>query len=162
ERRRLLRRHRRGPVALLPQAAALSRGGGGVRGGQPREPRPPALRRRRRLPDGQRPPRVPQERLLRGLLSGPAPQTRGVEAVAEQADGRVALTPEFRAALRYRDLLETKLAYTEFVLPDFSELFTAAVRSPETFFRQSRTFRLFAYDRASGEGAEDYAATRRW
>ena len=120
-------------------------------------------------------------RLIDRLAAAPAPLTKVVadgpgearglrlllallqtSRVVEQSDGRVALTPEFRAALRYRDLLETKLAYAEFVLPDFSELFTAAIRNPEGFFRQSRTFGLFAYDRAQGDSVEDVEATRRW
>jgi SAM-dependent methyltransferase len=86
----------------------------------------------------------------------------GVLAVGE---GAIALSAEFRQALRYRDLLETKLEYAAFVLPDFTDLFTAAIGSPEAFNRRARTFQLFCYDRARGErveGADDYELTKRW
>ena len=82
--------------------------------------------------------------------------------VVEERPRGVALSEDFRRALRFRDLLETKLEYAALVLPDFTDLFTAAIRDPETFRRQARTFRLFSYDRALGASAEDYEATRRW
>lgn len=82
--------------------------------------------------------------------------------VLEEEQGRIALSREFRAALRYRDLLETKLEFTRFVLPDFTDLFTEMICAPGSFLRQSRTFRLFCYDRAHGQGPEDYELTKRW
>lgn len=93
-------------------------------------------------------------RLLLNLL-------RANRVLAER-EGTIALSPEFRTALRYRDLLETKLEYVEFVLPDFTDLFTTAIHDPQAFRRQARTYRLFSYDRALGERPEDYEATRRW
>lgn len=102
--------------------------------------------------------RVPADarglRLLVGLLRG--------NGVLEEEHGRIALSRGFRSALRYRDLLETKLEFTRFVLPDFTDLFTEMIRAPGSFFRQSRTFRLFCYDRAHGQGPEDYELTKRW
>lgn len=82
--------------------------------------------------------------------------------VIEERHGTIALSAAFRRALRYRDLLETKLEYGAFVLPDFTELFTTAIGSPAAFSRQARTFQLFCYDRAQGQGAEDYELTQRW
>ena len=82
--------------------------------------------------------------------------------VVDDDGGTIALSPAFRRALRYRDLLETKLEYTAFVLSDFTELFTTAIGSASAFFRQSKTFELFRYDRATGQGAEDYELTKRW
>lgn len=82
--------------------------------------------------------------------------------VVEERHGMIGLSPAFRRALRYRDLLETKLEYGAFVLPDFTALFTTAIADPGAFFRQARTFQLFCYDRALGQGAEDYELTERW
>jgi SAM-dependent methyltransferase len=82
--------------------------------------------------------------------------------VLEERQDTIVLSEEFRRALRYRDLLETKLEYAAFVLPDFTDLFTTAIGSPEAFFRQARTFKLFSYDRAHGQAAEDYELTKRW
>lgn len=82
--------------------------------------------------------------------------------VIEEGEDRIALSGGFRAALRYRDLMETKLEYSAFVLSDFTDLFTTAIGSASAFFRQSKTFQLFCYDRAHGQGAEDYELTKRW
>ena len=40
------------------------------------------------------------------------------------------LTPAFIKALRYRDLLETKLEFARLLLADFTELFTDLVADP--------------------------------
>jgi SAM-dependent methyltransferase len=89
-------------------------------------------------------------------------QLLAANAVVDQAQGRIALSPAFRRALRYRDLMETKLEYGTFVQSDLTELFTTAIGSPTAFFQQSKTFQLFCYDRAQGEGPEDYELTKRW
>ena len=93
-------------------------------------------------------------RLLLSLLRG--------NGVVEEGNGQIRLSQQFRQALRYRDLLETKLEFVQFVLWDFTELFTTAIRSPETFARQARTFQLFCYDRARTPGSESYERTKRW
>ena len=46
--------------------------------------------------------------------------------VVREEDGDIALSASFRRALGYRDLLEMKLEYSAFVLPDLTELFTTA------------------------------------
>lgn len=93
-------------------------------------------------------------RMLVGLLAA--------NAVVEEGPEGIGLSEPFRHALGYRDLLQTKLEYAHFVLPDFTELFTTAISSPDAFFRQARTFKLFCYDRALGGGPEDERLTRRW
>ena len=55
-------------------------------------------------------------RLLLGLL-------RSNNVTEEQGD-RIMLTPAFIKALRYRDLLETKLEFAHLLLADFTDLFT--------------------------------------
>ncbi len=82
--------------------------------------------------------------------------------IAVEQAGKIALTAVFVEALRYRDLLETKLQYCRFVLSDFTDLFTALVADPDRFLRSSRTFNLFSYGRAVESSPENYEQTRRW
>ena len=76
--------------------------------------------------------------------------------------GKVSLSPEFQQALQYRDLLEAKLEFAHFVLPDFSDLFTALITSPDQFGPNSRTFKLFCYQRSFEYSPENYELTKRW
>ena len=82
-------------------------------------------------------------------------------AVSEK-DGRIGLTAGFADALRYRDLMETKLEFARLVLSDFADLFGALMTDPGRFVRCSRTFELFSYGRALEYTPENYEATRRW
>lgn len=82
--------------------------------------------------------------------------------VIEEDNGTVKLSPEFRKALEHRDLLEAKLEFAQFVLPDFSNLFTALITSPDQFGSNSRTFELFCYQRSLDYSPENYELTKRW
>jgi SAM-dependent methyltransferase len=82
--------------------------------------------------------------------------------VVEESGGKITLTPHFRNALRYRDLLETKLWFSNFVAPDFAEQFTTWVRSPARFAGKARVFDLFAYNRCFENTPENYERTKRW
>lgn len=82
--------------------------------------------------------------------------------VVELHDGDVRLTRRFRAALAYRDLLETKLDYAGFTITDFADLFTLLVRNPSGFMGQARLFALFDYRRCFDFTPENYAMTRGW
>jgi SAM-dependent methyltransferase len=82
--------------------------------------------------------------------------------VIEEDNGTIKLSPEFLKALEYRDLLEAKLEFAHFVLPDFSDLFTALITSPDQFGPNSRTFELFCYQRAFDYSPENYELTKRW
>ena len=97
---------------------------------------------------------APGLEMLIGLLVG--------NAVAENRDGTIGLTPRFMDAMRHRDLLEVKAEFARFVLSDFMDLFTTLVRSPDQFMRQARTFGLFCYDRAFEPTEENVELTRRW
>ncbi len=92
--------------------------------------------------------------LLLGLLR--------LNNVTEEHRGTIMLTAPFIKALRYRDLLETKLEFAHFVLPDFTELFTGLVAGPGRLSGVSRTFDLFSYGRAFEYSPENYALTKRW
>ena len=93
-------------------------------------------------------------RLLSDLLAA--------NRVVVRSGDKIALSPAFRVALNYRDLLETKLDFANFVLPDFHELFTELLSRPGEFMRRSRVFDLFRYDRCLEPSAENYEMTRRW
>ena len=75
---------------------------------------------------------------------------------------RVALHPAFRDVLQYRDLLETKLDFSGFLLNDFADLFTTLVRDPAGFAGNARVFQLFDYRRAFKDEGDNYARTRSW
>jgi SAM-dependent methyltransferase len=82
--------------------------------------------------------------------------------VIEENNGTVKLSPQFQKALQYRDLLEAKLEFSHFVLPDFTDLFTALIVNPDQFGSNSRTFELFCYGRSLEYTPENYELTKRW
>jgi hypothetical protein len=93
-------------------------------------------------------------RLLLDLLA--------TNSVIEERAGDVRLTSRFRAAMRFRDLLEAKLDFAGFVLNDFADLFTALVRTQSGFMQQARLFQLFDYRRCLEDTQENYIRTRIW
>ena len=93
-------------------------------------------------------------RLLLGLLTA--------NGVVERCDGGIRLSQPFMKALSYRDLLETKLAFADFALPDLTGLFTALIRDPDRFARDARILRLFRYDRCFEATPESYELAKRW
>ena len=82
--------------------------------------------------------------------------------VIEEDNGTVKLSPQFQKALQYRDLLEAKLEFIHFVLPDFTDLFTELIVNPDQFGRSARTFELFGYHRCFDYTPENYELTKRW
>ncbi len=82
--------------------------------------------------------------------------------VVEERDGDVRLDKRFVAAMRYRDLLETKLDFAGFTLNDFADLFTGLIRDPGKFTGTSRLFELFDYRRCLDPRIENYVPTRGW
>src|SRR5258708_4594319 len=59
--------------------------------------------------------------------------------VVEEHGGDVRLSKRFSSALRYRDLLETKLDFAGLSINDFADLFTALVQN-SGFMGQARIF----------------------
>jgi len=82
--------------------------------------------------------------------------------VIEECNGEIKLTRRFMEALPYWDLLKTKLEFTNFVAPDFTDLFTTMIKSPDSFGPNTRTFDLFAYNRCFDYSPENYELTKRW
>lgn len=86
----------------------------------------------------------------------------GRNGIIHEEDGRIALTPDFRAALAWRDLMETKLHFADLVLPDVAGLLGPFLRDDGEFLARSAVFDLFRYDRAMTRSPENLEATRRW
>jgi SAM-dependent methyltransferase len=80
----------------------------------------------------------------------------------EENRGRFNCSPQFRKALQYRDLMESKLDFANQVSPDFTDFFTALISNPDWFFRNARIFDLFAYNRCFESSLENYKKTKRW
>jgi SAM-dependent methyltransferase len=74
----------------------------------------------------------------------------------------IALTPGFRAALQFRDLLESRIAFSDLVWPDVHTLFTALLTDLPQFMTRSKVFELFRYDRCIDVTSENLAATAVW
>ncbi|HVC51371.1 MAG TPA: methyltransferase [Stellaceae bacterium] len=83
-------------------------------------------------------------------------------AVIDERGSDVRLTRHFQSALRYRDLLETKLDFAGFTINDFADLFTTLVKNAGGFTGQARLFQLFDYRRCFDSTIENYLATRGW
>jgi len=82
--------------------------------------------------------------------------------VLARAGDRLQLTGEFRDALQFRDLLEARIAFADFVWPDFHALFSALLTDVPQFMARSQTFDLFRYDRCFARTPENRAATEAW
>lgn len=80
----------------------------------------------------------------------------------EQGDDLIRLTPPFLAALRYRDYIETKLSFSDFVLHDLGDHFTSLVSDPAAFHGRARLFNLFSYEGCLRDSPENREAARRW
>jgi SAM-dependent methyltransferase len=93
-------------------------------------------------------------RLLTGLLE--------VNNVIRCERDQVALTPAFRRALAFRDLLETRIDFADLVWPDIHALFTPLLTDLPQFMARSKVFDLFRYDRCMNVTAENLAATKSW
>jgi len=108
---------------------------------------------------------------LDSLRKRPGGEERGLElvlkllkanGVIEECRGAIGLSQPFRKALQYRDLLEAKLEFARFVVPDFADLFTVLIQSPDRFSRSARIFDLFDYRRCVECSRENYEWTKRW
>ncbi len=74
----------------------------------------------------------------------------------------IELTAEFRAILRFRDLLESRIAFADVVWPDIHHLFTELLTDVPQFMARSKIFDLFRYDRCLDVTPENLGAARAW
>ncbi|KPK24431.1 MAG: hypothetical protein AMK69_16120 [Nitrospira bacterium SG8_3] len=82
--------------------------------------------------------------------------------VIEEIGGQIRLTQSFIRALKFRDLLEAKLEFANFVVSDVADHFTTLIHRPQQFSLDSRTFQLFCYGRSLEYSPENYELTKRW
>jgi SAM-dependent methyltransferase len=82
--------------------------------------------------------------------------------VIEENNGEIVLTQSFIRALKFRDLLEAKLEFANFVAPDVVDHFTTLIHHPQQFGQDARTFDLFCYGRSLEYSPENFELTKRW
>ncbi len=74
----------------------------------------------------------------------------------------VDLTPEFRTALKYRELLLTKLQFSELVAADFFTRLPQLLSSSDEFMATSKLFELFDYSRCYDVTPQNCLQASRW
>ena len=72
------------------------------------------------------------------------------------------LTTEFRTAFKYRDLLLTKLQFSDLVAADFFNRLPQLLSSSEEFMGTSRLFELFDYSRCQDVTPQNCLHASRW
>jgi len=70
-----------------------------------------------------------------------------VNDVVARTGDLVTLTPGFKTALRFSDLIEVRIALADLVWPDIHNLFTQLLTDFPQFMALSKVFDLFRYDR---------------
>jgi len=85
-----------------------------------------------------------------------------VNGVVARTGDLIELTPAFRSALRFRDLLESRIAFADLVWPDIHSLFTPLLTDLPQFMARSKVFDLFRYDRCIEVTSENLEATSAW
>jgi SAM-dependent methyltransferase len=83
-------------------------------------------------------------------------------AVIARSGDAIELTTVFSRALAFRDLMEVRIAFADFVWPDIHALFTPLLNDVQGFMARSRVFELFRYDRCLNVTEENVAAARAW
>ena len=82
--------------------------------------------------------------------------------VVDAHDGSASLHPAFVRALRFRELLQTKLEHAALMLGDYGNLFSAMIANPQRFMRHARVFKLFDYGRCFDATPENLRHTNNW
>lgn len=77
-------------------------------------------------------------------------------------DSSIDLTPEFRTALKYRELLMTKLQFSDLVAADFFARLPQLLSSSEEFMATSKLFELFDYSRCYDVTPQNCLQASRW
>jgi SAM-dependent methyltransferase len=85
-----------------------------------------------------------------------------VNGVVARVGDMIKLTADFRAVLRFRDLLESRIAFADLVWPDIHNLFTPLLTDLPEFMARSKVFDLFRYDRCIDITQDNLDATRAW
>lgn len=85
-----------------------------------------------------------------------------ITLVAREQEGGIKFTRRFLTALKFRDLLEAKLYFTNFLSRDFTDLFTPLMVDPGYFASNARVFDMFGYNRCFEKTKSNYELTKRW
>ncbi len=82
--------------------------------------------------------------------------------VVRQAGSKISLTEEFTEALKYRNLLEVKIEFANYLAPDIANRFKDYILDMDSFMAQSAIFDLFSYHRCYESSKANLATTRKW
>jgi SAM-dependent methyltransferase len=85
-----------------------------------------------------------------------------VNNVVARTGDLIELTPDFKTALRFRDLLECRIAFSDLVWSDVHDLFTPLLVDLPQFMARSAIFELFRYDRCIDVTPANLDATAVW
>ncbi|NEU80300.1 methyltransferase [Nostoc sp. UIC 10630] len=85
-----------------------------------------------------------------------------INGAIEEDNGQIQLSSQFAIALQYRDLLQVKLDFANWIAPDFANHFTLLLENSRQFMERSRLFDLFGYHRCFEPTSENYELTKRW
>ena len=110
---------------------------------------------------------LPESQVLRGRSCDSAGgkfllQVLARSGVVQLNDKSVHLTESFRSALRFRDLLLTKLQFSELVAADFFNRMPQLLSSSEEFMETSKLFELFDYSRCFEVTPQNCLQAARW
>jgi len=86
-------------------------------------------------------------------------EASGVVHIANES---VRITDDFRAVMRFRDLLMAKIDFGSAVADDVRRYMPQLVGDLPAFMAESTTFALFRYDRCFDPTPENVVATQRW
>jgi SAM-dependent methyltransferase len=92
--------------------------------------------------------------LLVGMLEG--------NGVVARTGDLVTLTPGFKAALQFSDLMQARIAFADLVWPDVHNLFTELLTDLPQFMALSKVFDLFRYDRCKEITPQNLQMTGMW
>jgi SAM-dependent methyltransferase len=85
-----------------------------------------------------------------------------VNDVVARTGDQVTLTPGFKAALVFSDLMQARIAFADLVWPDVHNLFTELLTDLPQFMALSKVFDLFRYDRCKEITPGNLQATSLW
>lgn len=110
---------------------------------------------------------LPESQLLRGRACDAAGgqfllQVLARSGVVQISGESIELTRTFRSALRFRDLLLTKLQFSELVAADFFNRMPQLLSSSEAFMETSKLFELFDYSRCFDITPQNCLQAARW
>ena len=82
--------------------------------------------------------------------------------VINRRNDRLTLAASFKKALLFRDLMEAKIEFSNYIAPDLLENFTLSLREPDSFIENSRIFDLFNYHHCNEISDDNVSRTGRW